>query len=402
MADLDMNALGAVVKQKYTQRKFYELGYSKNPAWAMVQKKTDFGGDNKVVALRYGTTQGRGHDFSQAQANKRPSAYGRFTVTTVSDYSTANITGEAIRKAKGDANSIINALSKEIDSATMVCSRAIATEMFHNGGGARGSATFSGSTATLATVQDVTNFDVGMTLVASANDGSSSAHTLLAGSAEILSINPGTGAMVMTTTIPAAWTGTCYLFQAGDFQNGLKGFPAWTPATAPTAGDNFFGLDRSVHTYRLAGVPVTGGGGPIEETLIQAAALLVREGSRPDVCFMNPLNVAAFVKALGSKVIYDRVAAYEMADVGFQSVKVIGPAGAIDIVADLNCPYGTAHMLQLDTWSFESAGEAPGILAEDGVSPILRNATADSYEVRIGYYGQLICEAPGYNAIITL
>jgi hypothetical protein len=59
-------------------------------------------------------------------------------------------------------------------------------------------------------------------------------------------------------------------------------------------------------------------------------------------------------------------------------------------------------MLQMDTWSFESAGEAPGILAADGVSPILRVSNADSYEVRIGYYGQVICEAPNYNCVITL
>lgn len=403
MADLDMNAVGAVLKQQYTQRKFYELGYAKNPAWAMIAKKTDFVGDNKVVGLRYAYTQGRGHDFGTAQANKQPSAYGRFTVTRVADYSTANITGETIRAANGQAGALIKALSKEIDSATMSCTRAIATELFHNGGGSRGTATFSTTAATLANTADVTNFEKGMTIVASANDGTSG--SLRTGSVQLTAVNRGTGVLTANVNWSTGISGITngdYLFQAGDFGKGIKGFPAWVPSTAPTAGDNFFGLDRSVDTYRLAGVPVSGGGGPIEETLIQAAALLVREGSRPDVCFMNPLDVANFVKALGTKVIYDRVQAYEMADVGFQSVKVIGPSGAIDVVADLNCPKGTALMLQLDTWSFESAGEAPGILAEDGVSPILRNATADSYEVRIGYYGQLICEAPGYNAIITL
>ena len=403
MADLDMVAIAAATKQQYTQRKFYELGYPKNPAWAMIKKSTDMVGDNKVVALRYATTQGRGHKFSAAQANKQPSAYARFTVTTTSDYSTANITGETIAKANGNAGALIKALSKEIDSATLACTRAIATELFHNGGGARGQATFSGTQATLLNIGDATNFERGMTIVTSTADGTSGA--VKAGSVQLVNVDRDAGILTAnqawSTGIPTV-ANSDYLFQDGDFGQGLKGFAAWVPTTKPTAGDNFFGLDRSQDTYRLAGLRVTGLGGPIEETLIQAAALLVREGSRPDTVFMNPLDLANLVKALGAKVIYDRVSAIDMPEVGFQSVKVIGPGGGIDVVAELNCPKGYAYMLQMDTWSFESAGEAPGILAADGVSPILRVSNADSYEVRIGYYGQVICEAPNYNCVITL
>ena len=116
---------------------------------------------------------------------------------------------------------------------------------------------------------------------------------------------------------------------------------------------------------------------------------------------MNPLDYGNFVKALGSKVIYDRSKSFDEPDIGFKAIQLQGPTGAIDVIGDVNCPKGLAYMLQLDTWALESLGAAPGILDDDG-NRILRDATTDSYIVRVGYYANLTCTAPGWNAVITL
>ena len=67
---LDTTALTAVLKQKYTQRKFNLLCYKKNPFYALVNKITDFGGKNKVVAMRNAAPQGRGPTIAVAQGDK--------------------------------------------------------------------------------------------------------------------------------------------------------------------------------------------------------------------------------------------------------------------------------------------------------------------------------------------
>jgi hypothetical protein len=58
-------------------------------------------------------------------------------------------------------------------------------------------------------------------------------------------------------------------------------------------------------------------------------------------------------------------------------------------------------MLQLDTWSLNTLGEAPMFLDLDN-NRMLRESAADAYEVRLGYYGNIACNAPGYNCRIAL
>lgn len=405
---LDISALTAVLKVQYTQKKVNTLSYTNNPFWAMVKKRTDFLGVNKVVAIRNGNPQGRGFDFATGLANISSSTYNKFTVTRSKDYAFGQVYGEAIEASAKDAGSLLQGLKSEIDGAMYTATRSLAAGLFGNGGGARGQIASGQATPTITLVDpsQAVNFEVGMVLNTSTTDGTSGAKK--AGTVTLTGVDRVAG----TLTASGNWTAGIatvaandYIFQNGDFEavrQGVVGLAGWVPATAPTGGDSFFSLDRSSDPVRLGGVRYTAGsGGPIEEILIDAAALLVREGSKPDVAFMNPLDYANLVKALGSKVIYDRSKSFDDPDIGFDSVKLMGPAGPIKVVADLNCPRGKGWMLQLDTWAFESLGGAPRILNLDG-SDMLRSASTDSYVFRIGYYGNLTCEAPGWNAYFAL
>ncbi len=261
-------------------------------------------------------------------------------------------------------------------------------------------------TITLANINDVVNFEVGMVLNTSTADGTSGAKK--AGTVTLTAVDRDAG----TLTASGNWTAGIataavndYIFQNGDFEatkQGLSGLAAWIPAVAPTAGDSFFGFDRSVDPVRNAGVRYTAGaGGPIEETLIQCAARLAREGGKPDTVVMNPIDVANLIVALGSKVIYDRSSSVDMPDIGFKLPSIVTPSGPLEIISDLNCPQGRGWMLTLKTWSFETLLGAPRILNLDG-NDMRASATSDSYIFRIGYYGNLFCEAPGWNAYFAL
>jgi hypothetical protein len=414
---LDTTALAAVLKQKYTQRKFNLLCYKKNPFYALVNKITDFGGSNKRIGVRNASPQGRGPTIAVAQGNKTSSAYQGFVVTRTSDYATASITGEAIKASKGDENSLIEGLTKEIDGSIHTCMRNLAICMYRNGGGQRGQiATVSNvasTVITLANLGDVVDFEQGMTVALAADDGYNNGGALLGlrggggTTLQITGIDRDLGTLTagqVWSTISGASTGD-YIFQAAagvgsDYASMVRGLAAWLPTTAPITTDNFFGVNRSNDVTRLGGIRVVGSGADYQDTLTDAATRISREGGEASHVFMNPLDWAKLVKALGAKVVYDRAAPLDMPEFAFKAVQLEGPDGPVKVIADLNCPLGTGYMVQLDTLNFESLGEAPMILDLDGMT-ILRNPTTDSYDVRIGYYGQLTCEAPGWNCVIS-
>lgn len=408
---LDTAALAPVLKQKYTQRKFALMSYKNNPFYALVQKDTDFNGANKAVGIRNATPQGRGHTIAVAQANQTASVYNRFVVTRISDYALATITGEAIYASEGNAASLVDGLTKEIDGAINTSMRALAIDMVRDGGGSRGQistgSTVSSTTITLATTSDITNFELGMTLCSSLDDGTGT-NGLRNNGATTVTIT-GIDRNLATLTASAAWNtipglaAGDYLFQTAagvgsDYGQAIKGVAAWIPTTAPASTDSFFGVNRSQDVTRLAGIRQTINSEAIEDSLIDMATIVAREGGIPTHVFMNPFDWAKTIKALGSKVIYNRETAIDMPEIGFQAVMLAGPTGPIKIIADLNFPAGTFYMFQLDTWSFDSLGTAPRILDPDGLT-IRFNPNADTYTVRIGYYGNLICEAPGYNGV---
>lgn len=410
MAILDLTAVNAVLETQYTQTKVYNLCYPASPIWAKMKKKTNFVGDSKVVAFNYGTPQGRGAAFSVGLANMTASKYGRVTVTRKSDYAFAQISGETIRAAGGNPGSLLDTVKREFDNAFYTVGRSIGNSLFQTGGGARGqigsTTTLASPTIVLADINSVVNFEVGMVLNLASTDGTSGAKR--AGTLTVTAVNRDAGTLTLSGNITAGVAAAAlndYIFQNGDFEAVRSlptGIPGWIPKTAPVGGDNFFGLDRSVDATRLAGLRYTAGaGGPIEETLIAAAARLLREGGKPDYVAMNPIQYANLQMALGSKVIYDRLGSSDAPQFGFDTIKFMTPSGPLTIVPDYNVGTNDAWMLTLDTWSFETAGPGPSILAEDG-NKMLRDATSDSYVARIGYYGNFICEAPGYNAYVAL
>jgi hypothetical protein len=410
-SQLDTAALAPVLKQKYTQRKFALMSYKNNPFYALVQKDTDFNGANKAVGIRNATPQGRGHTIAVATANQTASVYNRFVVTRISDYALATITGEAIYASEGNAASLIDGLTKEIDGAINTSMRALAIDMVRDGGGSRGQISTTSNvlttTITLQTASDVTNFELGMTLCGSLDDGTGTNGLLNAGATTVTIT--GIDRNLATITASSNWStipgmaANCYLFQSAagigsDYGQAIKGIAAWLPTTAPGTTDSFFGVNRSQDVTRLAGVRQTINSEAIEDSLIDMATIIAREGGIPSHVFMNPFDWAKTIKAIGSKVIYNRETAIDMPEIGFQAVMLAGPTGPIKILADLNFPQGVFYMLQLDTWSFDSLGTAPRILDPDGLT-IRFNPNADTYTVRIGYYGNLICEAPGYNGV---
>lgn len=398
---LDMTSFDAALKQHYTSDRIENMVYSDNPLLALLPKYEQFGGRNLPVPVIYGNPQGRSATFATAQSNKTNSQITDFVLTRNSDYSLASISNEVIEASKGNANAFMEAATTEIDGAIQAATRSLAIAVYGSGSGTIGqvSAGFTGTSFTLSDIEEVTNFEVGMELVFSTADGGGSVKS---GSITVTGVNRDTG--VITVDAGSAIDGgtgpatSDYVFVEGDYDSKIKGLGAWVPAAAPSA-TAFFGVNRSVDASRLGGIRYDGSAEPLEEALIGGASRVAREGGKPTHCFMAYSNYAELEKSLGSKVQY--VDLKSSVDIAFRGIMINGPRGPIRVVPDQNCPSGVAYMLQLDTWKLYSLGKCPRILDADGLK-MLRESAADAVEVRVGYYAQLGCKAPGYNARIAL
>lgn len=404
MASLSATDIAAILKEIYPDGLPKSVMYKNSPFLAALPKDTEAAYSKQIqVPVRWGNPQGASADFGTARNSgnfAQASSYSAFSVTTKNYYGSAAIDGEAIDKSKRDRGSFVRALEKEISGAQYTMKRALTAYVFGNGGAALGRVATSGITTTVLTLanpSDVVWFEKGALIGLSSADGTSGSLRGSPSYATLSAVDRSAG----TLTATANWTATIagatdgdYLFKKGDFGAAISGYEAWVPRSAPGA-TAFFGVDRTPDT-RLSGVRKDVSDRPIEEGLLDAAELLAREGSAVDFAVMHTTAFANLQKALGSKVIYDTMEAFDDARIGFKVISFMGPAGPIKVMADPNAPVGRLLMGQLDTWTLYTMGDMVRMLDNDGL-PYLRQVTADGIEIQLVFRGQLACDAPGYN-----
>ncbi len=397
--------LSNVLKIRYPQKKLRIMNYKNSQFWGMLKKDEQMGGASWRVTVNYGRSQGSA-DFTTALANITSDDDAGFTVTRARDYHVCTVSSEAIAATKGDANALMGALEKSQESGMISFNRSVSQALYRNGGGARGRLTAASNpgtaSVTLRNPEDSVPFEINMYIASSAADGTSGA--VRVGSEKLAGVNRRTGVLTSTSAnwnvVTTAMAASDFLFRAGDFSALLKGLQAWLPASDPTSGDSFFGIDRSVDPMRLAGVRfIASSGAAKEDTIIDCASLLGREGGMPDHVLVNPADRADMIKNLGSKAQYVKVNSQE-ATIGYKALQLDGDKGPIAILSDANCPKGTFFMQQLDTWTLGSLGAVPHFAEDDG-TVVRRQASADGVEWRLRMYGQLFTDAPGWNATGT-
>jgi hypothetical protein len=121
----------------------------------------------------------------------------------------------------------------------------------------------------------------------------------------------------------------------------------WIPYNRPIEGDNFYGVDRTMDTVRLAGsVYVQEDNQGFNNTISNALLLSLREGGVPSRLFLNPRdynkdNCVIFYHTLSK----------------------------VELFVDDDCPKGFGYLLDMSTWK--------------------RNSVFGTY-----------CTMPGYNTVI--
>ncbi len=368
------------------------------------------------VPIEYGVPQGRSHTFSSAQGNQTPTQLSSFFVYTIQDYQLVTITNLLMEQTKSSAGAFVDAAKLQMDGGFRNITNNIAFELFGDGTGTRGTiGSTTGTTPnyviTLSNIQQIVAFEVGMTLVNFTNTaGTISAVSATTGN--VTAVNRATGVISVTISGPdTSWTTPAQgLGVQGDIISGaagtgsyvsLSGLAAWIPTASPTSS-LFWGVDRSADPTRLGGCRFNAQSYTIEEGMTNALAFLNREGGKPDLCVMDFASYAALVNALGAKVQYVQVK-HDEVEVAFEGITFQSAYGRVTVLADRSCPPQTAYLLTMSTWKLRSLGKVPHVLTYgmEGLEG-LRVGNADALEIRIGYYGNLICAAPGWNCVVQL
>lgn len=417
------SAVSGILKELYDDQKVQWLTYKDNPALAMIRKEEKFPGKYYPVPVVYGLTQGASATFGTAYANQSSPLVAEFLVTRVADFSLATIDGQLLAAAQTDPGAFIDGAELMIDAAWQTAVNRIATAMFRNGAGTIAQiasvVNVSGTNylVTLTNPDDAVQIEVGQVLVAvQFVDGSGTAPTDVA---TVTAVNRSAGTFNVTsaTNIASDWPTTYYLATQGDLpttsnQNfqptgstltnkllKLAGFAAWLPIAAPTTGDSFFGVDRSVDTQRLAGVTFDGSALSLEEALLQGTGRIALNGGKVETGICSFATYTAIIVSLGAKVQYIEE---KIGEIGFRGVQVNGANTVMNVFPDRSCPDGLIYCLEMDTWCLRSQGPAPHILKYMDEIEILRIPGVDAAELRVGGYMNMYTKLPGHNGVIQV
>lgn len=267
---------------------------------------------------------------------------------------------------------------------------------------------------------NIANIYRGMVLVASANDGTSLAHTLLPSNvasqrAYVLSVDRDAGTFVVSDTagsttpeIPAGWGiagDNVSLFPLGQFKPTLPGstlgtkllcqtFSDWI--TPSVATDTFGSVDRSTESS-LSGVriPATGTIGSLSpehkigfaETYMQS-----RYANRSPHLYVAQSEVwFSIVRSLHAQGLVGDIAATLSG--GARAVQVMGVNGMCEIIAEPHQDPTFIYGLSMDGCMLRHLDGLPGVANADGLE-MLRQADSNDLEFRLICFPQLILREP--------
>lgn len=407
---MDFTSLLPALKTMYSREKVENLSLRKDRLLQKIKKDTEFYGDSLKIVMETGETN-YSSDFAIGQANMTTSQVNALFLTRKTSYSFARLSNELIRASKNDSGAFLRLLSVQIDGAFTAQGKKLSMDLMGDGSGVicsvatvgTGSNTGPGGVV-LSTSQIVVDQPTRIATISKgyvfnfSSAGSLVSVSSVPVSAVVSKIDRLAGIITFTAAVPTGVAAGNGVAVAGTFNAALSGIPAWVTATTPTAGDNFYGLDRSADPVYLAGLRYDGTGQQLESVIINAVAQLASLGAvEVDCLVVNPLDKASIDIALGTKI--QRIE-QKVGEIGFEKTMINGDNGPIEIMTNVFCKKGEAYLLTSDTWTLHSAGEAPDFLLTGEGGVVVPNA--DQLEIRVGLYGNYSCRAPGYNCRITL
>ena len=395
----------AILKTKYPTGELPKEQFENFPIVGQISKKTDWDGDDRVVAMMTENPQGSSADFPTAQGSLAQGQYSKFSITRVEHYGLARIRDHALKAAAGNPGALANLWDTETDGVSQTEMQGLETYLLGNGSGVLGqiSSGSTGATITLTKPDDTAKFCLNMRVQAvSTNTLAPTVRT--GGFGTITAIDRKGG----TITCATAWNtqitdigASDYLVRAGDAANTITasgpsviwGIGAYI--VGGTSPGTLGGLNRNTDPVRFAGQAYDATNQLMTEAIIDSEALLTAQGRRtPKTLIAHMKDVAKMRKTADAKSVYTRVNMDStVAGVSYKGIQFEGDDNDITIVTTPFITRGTAYLGSMDAFALESLGAAPMLMDFDS-NTFLRVATDAAEEVRFGYFANLICKSP--------
>ena len=424
-------ALLNFLKVKYDNGKIPRQVYQQYPFLDEVPKFSDGGGLNFTTAVVTGNPEGIGATLAIAQANAGLAGglsdfKGKQWIVPYGDYDgVVNINDKDIKRARKNEDAFFNWFDEEIDGIWRAFLTHMSYLMFTEAGQYLASGTIHASNGTI-TLDDPTaiiRFPIGATLQASTASGSSTSDTLITGGniGYVMSRDDNAGTFVVATSdanaaagtggTPTGWNGqTIYLFRQGDFGGTstpnviFKGLGSWIPPAAPSSGENFYNVDRSLDAAKLAGFRLLAAdvaGMSIRKRIKRAVAIINNRSTTPGITHVvlnkeKWQDLADELEAQGVRILETN----EKYGFGTNSIALAAGGGVVNVIGDRACPFSTGYALTMpkdgSCIQMKSIDGFPHIVREDGLE-IVRAAAANDYQHRIAAYPAFVVKAPGWN-----
>lgn len=401
MGQVNLTTVDNAYKNYYQPGRVERIGYEEQPTLGQIAKQENFYGRRLEFDIQYESTQGSA-DFATAMLYAAAPRYATFVVSRARYYLVTNFDNESMEAAEDNSGAYLDVKKEHTDGVLKATTERLGQGLFGNNGNSIGRANgIVGSVVTLLNAEDIKNYRVGMKLQSATTDGTSGA--VKPGVATVSAVaRTGT-----TTTVTADWTsiigftGTAsgdFLFPAGDFGLGIFGFPSYIPAAAPSGGDSVFTFDRSVDS-RLSGCRYDGSGVNIADAVVKGLAQMRREAgsSAFDWAICSHDRFADLSLDLGAKAMRDEAGTAEF---GYDTIRVHNGGRVVKVTGDHNAAATDFWTLTKRTWIWKGLKKTPRFFTS-GTQYII-DPTADGLQARVGWRGNLLCTAPGFNGRITV
>lgn len=402
MALSSLTNVGFITKNIFTDEEVQDQATRQRFWMKKVRKKGGWTGTTITVPIRIGNPQGVSNTFTVAQANAGQSSGRAWIGARVRKYGVATLDAESMEATKDKKGAFMELVETEVDGVIDEFGRRLSSDLYGDGSGSIGRCSNdpvdAGGPIQLLDANDVRFFALGQKIVANPNK-TGNVGTMRAGVGTVTAISHQNGTVAYSGTITGITTND-FLYNEGDYDGALKGLAAHLPLVAPVGGDSFFGVDRSADVERLSGWRLNTPAFSVEENALELGTLICRAGGRPDFGLVSSTKFMRVSQSLSSKVEYDGDA--KSANYGFEYFTVGLPSGRCRIFSDPDCPDDRLYLLQNDTWALRYLGKGvPHVVTDDGRDRIRIN-NADGVELRIRYWGNMFCNAPGFNGVAAV
>ncbi len=396
--------IDSFLKDNYTKEEVPRLVNEEHVFLDMLNTQERGTGRQLIVPIIDANAQGLGGSVADAQVAAEQASGGTYQGADWNigwgDYSAhVNIGDKAMAVSASDMGAFFQDKKEEVDSLYRAWGDTFSSYALRDQGHSLGSGTNSSGVQTLTVVQDIVNFEVGMIVVPSANDGTSTSHTLIAsaGLGYVVAVNYNTGRFSVSATsggtagTPSNWTGTMYYFRSGDFGGDVSpnriilGYGAWNPASDPTS-TTFEGVNRAVNIVRRSGVrlvaaDVTGLG--VEKRIKKLCTIMASRAKKPTKVLLHPeqwLALADSLEARGQRPIDGKVGTFS-----FPKLQLASPGGMVEVFSDRFMPLLQAYAFDPSGIRLLSVDGFPKVVNGDGFQ-MVRRTTSNVYEFRLAAY----------------